>query len=280
MDYYSILGVDRNADQDTIKKAYRSLASKHHPDKGGDTKKFQEIQAAYDILSDPDKRSQYDNPNPFGQSSNGNWQGFNQGQGFPGGFEQFFGPNLNDFFNTAFGQRRPQSRNRHINLETQISLEDSYLGGEVVASYKLGNGVERAFEVKIPRGISDGTTLRIQGAGENIFTNMPSGDALITVRVKPHPRFQRQHNDLIEMIEVPVWDLILGKSIDVKTISGETLNLTIKEGTQPDAILRLPGYGMPDLHTKIRGHHLIYMKVIIPNNLTEYQKTTLKTIIP
>lgn len=278
MDYYNVLGITKSATPDEIKRAFRSLASKHHPDKGGDTKKFQEIQEAYATLSDPEKRAAYDNPNPFGQSSFGGWQQADMGD-VPRGFEQFFhqfGPDLG----SIFGHQRA-ARNRNINLQTDISLEDAFAGKEVIASYRLGGGQERSFEVKIPQGVHDGITLRIAGAGEQSYQHIPPGDAMLTVRVLPHPRFQRNNNDLIEQITISVWDAILGKDIEVTTISGEKLTIKIKEGTQPDAMLRIQGYGMPDMRNpNIRGNHMISIHIHVPTNLTEYQKNTLRSILP
>jgi curved DNA-binding protein len=280
MDFYSTLGINKNAGADEIKKAYRSLASKHHPDKGGDTKKFQEIEEAYRTLSDPEKRAQYDNPAPqgfsaFGQDPFGGWQQ----AGGPQGFEQFFhqfGPDLG----SIFGQGRRQTRNRNINLETAISLEEAYTGKEVIASYRLGTGEERTFEVKIPPGVHDGLTLRISGAGDNSIRQLPPGDAMLTIRVIPHHKFQRNGNDVVETIEITAWDAILGKDIEVETIGKSKLTVGLKEGTQPDSMLRIQGHGMPDINNpNVKGNHMIAIKITIPTNLTEFQKNTLRSIL-
>jgi curved DNA-binding protein len=276
MDYYKTLGIDKTASPDEIKKAFRSLASKHHPDKGGDTAKFQEIQEAYATLSDPEKKSQYDNPSPFGNHPSGGWQQADM----PQGFEHFFSQFGSNPFGDIFGHQRA-ARNRSINLQTDITLEDAFTGKEVIASYRLGNGQERSFEVKIPAGVHDGITLRIAGAGEQSYQHIPPGDAMLTVRVLPHPRFQRNNNDLIEQITISVWDALLGKDIEVTTVSGEKLTIKIKEGTQPDAMLRIQGYGMPDMRNpKIRGNHMISIKIHVPTNLTEFQKNTIRSILP
>jgi curved DNA-binding protein len=146
MDYYNILGVDRSASQDDIKKAYRKLAAKHHPDRGGDTAKFQEISAAYDTLSDPNKRSQYDNPQPQG--------GFQQYGGMPPGFEEMFRGFGNSPFGDIFGQRRQQPvRNRTLNLQTQITLEEAFKGKDLLANVQLPSGRDQLLEVKIPAGV-------------------------------------------------------------------------------------------------------------------------------
>jgi len=275
MDYYNTLGISKEATQDEVKKAFRSLASKHHPDKGGDTASFQEIQEAYATLGDPEKRAAYDNPSPFGQDPFGGWQQANTG-GVPPGFEQFFhhfGPDMG----AMFGRRH--QRNKNINLETVISLEEAFSGKEIIASYRLINHQERTFEVKIPAGINDGVVLRISGAGDNSFVGMPAGDAMLSVRIRPHSRFQRNGNDLIEQINITAWDAMLGKDIEVITIGGDKLTVQIKEGTQPDSFLRIQGYGMPVMNNPgIKGNHMILIKVSVPNNLTEYQKNTLRSI--
>jgi curved DNA-binding protein len=280
MDYYSTLGINKSAGADEIKKAYRSLASKHHPDKGGDTKKFQEIQEAYATLSDPDKRAQYDNPAPqgfsaFGQDPFGGWQQSASPQGFEQFFHQF-GPDLG----SIFGNRRGPTRNRNINLETTISLEEAYTGKDVIASYRLGSGEERTFEVKIPPGVHDGLTLRISGAGDNSIRQLAPGDAMLTVRVMPHRRFQRNGNDIIETIEITAWDAILGKDIEIETIGKSRLTISLKEGTQTDSMLRVKEAGMPDINNpNVKGNHMIAIKITIPTNLTEFQKNTLRSIL-
>jgi len=271
MDYYTTLGISKDAGPDEIKRAYRSLASKHHPDKGGDTATFQKIQEAYATLSDSEKKSQYDNPAP---------QGFQQFGGMPQGFEQFFHHFNSNNFGDIFGRQR-QQRNRNINLQTDITLEEACQGKEVIASYRLSSSQEKTFEVKIPPGVYDGITLRIAGAGDDSIRSMPAGDAMLTVRVLPHHRFQRNGDDLIEQITISVWDAILGKDINIQTISNENLTVRIKEGTQPESMLRIQGYGMPNINDpRHRGNHMVSLKISIPNNLTEHQKNTLRSILP
>ena len=269
MNYYDVLGVPKTASQEDIKRAYRKLASQHHPDKGGDTAKFQQVEEAYRTLSDPAKRSEYDNPNPFGQPQGG-W-------GQAGPFDQFFhqfGPDLNSFF----GGRRPQVKNRNINLSTDITLEDAFHGKDVFAQYSLENGSRRTFETRIPPGIETGQTMRVRGAGDHAIQQLPPGDAMLTINIIPHNRFQRNGIDLIEEIELTVWEAMLGTYKDIKTIDGQTVTIAIKEGTQPNSMIRLSGYGMPSMNSGNRGNHMISIKIRIPNNLTENQKNIIKTI--
>ncbi len=271
-DYYEILGVARTATQEEIKKAYRKLASQHHPDKGGDTKKFQEIQTAYDILSNPDKRAQYDNPQPQ----------FREYGGMPPGFEdiinQMFGggSGFGDFFG-----RRPQAvRNRTLNLQTQITLEEAYNGKELVANVRLPSGRDQTLEVKIPPGIRNGVTLRLAGMGDDSISNVPRGDIHLTVNVLPHRTFKREEDDLVMDLNINCFDAILGKKIEFNTIDGKTLETTIPAGIQPGQTLNVQGYGMPNMTNPLmKGRLLVNINITIPTTLTDDQKEALKKII-
>jgi|LakMenEpi03Aug12_release.lakeMendotaPanAssembly.Ray.scaffolds.fasta_scaffold469106_2 DnaJ-class molecular chaperone len=275
MDYYNILGVNKNATQDEIKKAYRKLASQHHPDKGGDKSKFQEIQGAYDTLGDPEKRNQYDNPVP---------QGFNQFGGFPPGFEDIFshfgggGSPFGDIFGRQ--QHRPPQRNRTLNLQTTISLEDAFSGKDMVASITLPSGLEQVLEVKIPAGVREGTVLRLAGMGDDTYQNIPRGDLHLTINIEPHRIYQRQGDDLLRQISISCFDAILGKTLTFETIDNKTLEIMIKAGTQHGQILAVQGYGMPYMgDQRMKGRLLIEIKVSVPTNLTEDQKDLIKQLV-
>lgn len=272
-DYYNILGVDRNASPDDIKRAYRKLAAQHHPDRGGDTAKFQEIQSAYDTLSDPEKRSQYDNPQPQGFPG-----GFHfHGNGFPPGFEEIFS-NFPDAFGGMF-RRQPQ-RNKTLNIQTSITLEDSFFGKEIIANLNLPSGRNQTIEIKIPKGIQDGTTLRLSGMGDDSFSNLPRGDIHLTVRVQPNSEFQRQGDDLIKSIDLNCLDAIIGKNIRINTIDQKELEIKINPGTQHGQIFSINGYGMPNVQNNLmRGRLLVHTNIIIPTNLTDTQKELIKNII-
>jgi len=252
MDHYSTLGVAKNAAPDEIKKAYRKLASQHHPDKGGDKAKFQDIQVAYDTLSDPNKRQQYDNPMP---------QGFHNQGGMPQGFENIFsqmfgGGNPFDPFNK---QRKPQQQVFRTSLN--ISLEQSYYGGEQILKLQTPTNTH-AITIQIPKGIQNGNQMKID--------NVLDGASLIVdFRIEPHLKFDRQGNDLICNHPISVFDLIIGTTFEFTTLAGKTLEVTVKPKTQPYIQLKLSGQGMPIYNTNAFGDQIILLKPFIPDIIDE-----------
>lgn len=268
-DFYKILGINRESSPEDIKKAYRRLAAQHHPDRGGDTAKFQEIQAAYDTLIDPNKKAQYDNPQP--QMGGFHFQG-----GMPPEFEDIFrhfgGP-----FGDMFGFRQTHQRNKTLNIQTSITLEEAHQGKDLIANLTLPSGREQLIEVKIPAGISDGMTLRLQGMGDDSYANLPRGDIHLTITVQPHPTFTRHGDDLIRPIEIDCVDAMLGKIVAVETIDKKTLNVTVPPGTQHGQTLVANGHGMPQVNDpRFVGRLLMPINVKIPTQLSEHQKSLLK----
>jgi curved DNA-binding protein len=265
--YYNSLGVSKGASADEIKRAYRKLASQYHPDKGGDKAKFQEIQEAYATLSDPKKRAHYDNPQPQ----------FNHGSGFSAEFEDIF----SHFGNVFNNRQQAPIRNKTLNIQTVITLEDVVSGKDLMASVMLPSGKEQLVDIKIPAGIYDGTTLRLAGLGDDSIPNIPRGDIHLTIRVSPHPVFQRVNNDLVRLVNISCVEAMLGKSIIVDTIDGRTLEITVNPGAQHGQLLAAAGYGIPHANdNRIKGRMLIQLNVIVPTNLTEEQKTSLRQIFP
>jgi len=266
-DYYSVLGVHRGAGPDEIKQAYRRMAKQHHPDKGGDTNKFQEVEEAYRILSDDAKRAEYDNPqpqfnDPFGPFMN------------TGGFGDIF-----RHFHHGFRQQQPQ-RNRTLNVQTTISLEDAFHGKELIANITLPNGRDQVVNVKIPAGIQDGTVLRLAGMGEDTISNLPRGDIHLTISIHPHQLFQRHGDDLVQDLTIPVWTAMLGDTIKVRTIDNRELEVTIQPGTQFGQVLGVPGAGMPNMNdNRFKGRLLLKVNIQIPSNLNENQKNLLRQVI-
>ena len=253
MDHYSTLGVGKNATPDDIKKAYRKLASKHHPDKGGDTATFQKIQTAYDILIDPNKRQQYENPMP---------QGFSQQGGMPPGFENIFSQMFgggNPF--DPFAQHRQQPQQQVFRTTINISLEQAYYGGEQILKLQTPTNVH-AITIQIPKGIQNGNQMRIDKV-------MDGASLVVDFKVENHLKYDRQGNDLICNHPISVLDLIIGTSFEFVTLSGKTLEVTVKPKTQPYIQLKLAGQGMPIHNTTRYGDQIILLKSFMPDIIDE-----------
>lgn len=275
-DHYSTLGVGKNATPDEIKRAYRKLASQHHPDKGGDTKKFQEIQTAYDTLSDPNKKAQYDNPSPFGGNGDGSWRD----AGFPPGFEDIVGQMFSggNPFGFGFRQQQPQ-RNRTLNMQVGVTLEEALTGKDLLASIQLPSGKDQTVEIKIPKGVQSGTVLRLSGMGDDTFPNLPRGDIHLSVNVLPHEVFERRNDDLVMTLEVDAIKAILGETRTITTLDKKTLELKINPGTQHGQTYAAAGYGMPNMRDpRFVGRLLINVIIKVPTGLTDAQMSKLKEI--
>ena len=239
-DYYATLGVPRTATADEIKRAFRKLASQHHPDKGGDTAKFQAIQAAYDTLGDAAKRAAYDNPAP-------------QFSGFPGG-AQF--NSMHDIF-SMFGQGFPgQQRRNHVRMSLWVTLRDVASGGRRPVSINTGQG-QSTVEIEIPLGLNDNDSIQYAGLA-------PGGqDLVITFRIQPDATWQRSALNLATEQTVSIWDLILGGDLVVRSITGESLTVTIPVNTQPGTVLRLRAQGLRDQQGR-RGDIHVKLAARIP----------------
>lgn len=275
MDYYATLGLQRNASDAEIKKAYRSLAMKYHPDRGGDEKKFKEISQAYEFLSDPQKKQIIDmGGDPNAQPGMG---GFNQGP-----FEFHFGTgNLNDLFgNFGFGGfgRQPIRRNKSININVEISLEDVLIGKDFTAEVALPSGKNKMISIHIPQGIESGQQIRYEGMGDDSIPSMKPGDLLVNVLVRDHKFFRREGTSLIIDKEISVWDSILGSSLEITTLDNKTLSISIPPGTQPETVLSCRGEGLPNMRTKVKGNLMIKIKVMVPKILTQKQKDLIQQI--
>lgn len=268
MDYYATLGLQRGASPDEIKKAYRSMAMKHHPDRGGDEKKFKDISAAYEILSDPQKKQMYDmgvDPNHQAQSGF-----YNQGP-----FEFHFNSNnFEDIFsNFGFGNfgHRQMQRNKTISLIVDLFLEDVLNGKTLDAEVTIPGGRKKIINIVIPPGIEDGQQVRYQGMGDNSITTIPPGDLIVNVRVRPHRNFRREGDNLIIDKIISVWDAILGCKIEIQTLDNKNLEITVPAGSQPDTVLSCRNEGLPNMRTKQKGQLLIRVKIQIPKNLNKQQ---------
>jgi DnaJ-class molecular chaperone len=315
--YYETLGLKRDASQKEIKAAYRRLARKHHPDVNpGDRSaegRFKEINRAFEVLSDADKRAKYDR---YGES----WeqaeafekaraahggrgsQTFTfdindllqrQGRGGGGGFEEILGGIFG-----GMGRRGP-ARGQNVEYAAGITLEEAYHGttrtlhlesqeacatcagrGEIagaVCHACEGAGAvlhPKRIEVKIPAGAKDGTRVRIAGEGSpSLGRTGPRGDLYVVVKVRPHARFERRGDDLVEEISVPVEDAVLGGEAHVLTIAGKRIAVTIPPLTQNGRAIRLAGLGMPKLESRAgHGDLLVKVRLVIPEKLTDEER--------
>lgn len=274
MDYYTTLGLKRGASQEEIKKAYRSLAMKHHPDRGGDEKKFKDISAAYDILSDPQKKQMFDSGmDPNAQQGGGFQQGPFEFHFGHGGFEDVFNQ-----FGFGFGNQRRPARNKSFNVNVMITLEDVAKGKEVSAEIGLPSGEKKFITINIPAGIENGQNIRYQGMGDHSIKEVPPGDLIVNIIVEPHYKFHREGDNLIYNHAISVWDALLGGSIRIETLEKKTVDVTIPAGTQPDTVLSCRNEGLPNVRTKRKGNLLIRVTVDIPKNLSEEQKAVISAL--
>jgi curved DNA-binding protein len=248
---YQTLGVDRNATPDEIKRAYRKLASQHHPDKGGDKGKFQEIEAAYRVLGDPEKRQQFDNPRP-------NFGGFEFRHGAPGGFDF---QTIFDVFGTRF-QHPHQQRTQRAQMTLWVTLQDVAQATRKTVSVGTTNGTQ-VVELEIPAGIEDGDSVQYSGIG-------PGGmDLIITYRIHPNPKWSRQGPNLTVEQDVSIWDLILGGSLAIQDILGNKFDMSLPPRTQSKTTFRIKGHGLPAKNGTPKGDLFVRVNAIIPDHIPE-----------
>ncbi len=290
-DYYKVLGVDKKASQDDIKKAFRKLAVKYHPDKNpGDKKaeeKFKEINEANDVLGDPEKRKKYDD---LGE----NWQQYQQ-SGFPHGFNtqgrrsqqgggEYYGneSQFSDFFESIFGsgfgggssRRRTQMKGEDYQAETTITLEEAFHG-----TTRTVNLANHKLNLKLKPGIAEGQVLRMKEKGGPGIGGGPAGDLFITVHISGGGRFERKGDDLYFDQPLDAFTAILGGKINVQTID-KTIKLNIPAGTDSDKTFRLKEMGMPKYGstTHERGDAYVRVVITVPKDLSEDDKDTLRKI--
>ena len=301
IDYYKVLGIDRSATQADIRKAYRRLAKQYHPDINKDNpqaqERFQEINEANEVLSDPEKRKKYDE---YGEhwahaeeyeaqrkqyeqqyGSQGTYGGFSGGEGFGGfnfgGFGDFTRSEGNtggfsDFFEQLFGgagRRRTQHlRGQDYEAELHLTLRD------VAETHKQIISIgDKSIRVTIPAGVANGQRLKLRGHGGEAPQGGTKGDLYITFRIAPDPTFTRQGDDLYTHLPLPLTTAVLGGEATVTTLMGETLRLKVSAGTQPNAKLRLKGKGFPRYKKDgERGDLIVAFDVSIPVTLTSEQR--------
>lgn len=299
IDYYKVLGVERNASQDDIKKAYRKMARKYHPDLNKDDPnakdKFQEINEANEVLSDPEKRKKYDeygehwkHADEFkaereayqraqekgGQSAY--WYSVN-GDDFMGGFGRGNASGFSDFFEQLFGHGASGSRSRRtynmmesgedIEAQMNLSLREAAVTHKQTFSVNGEN-----LRITIPAGIADGQMIKLKGHGEKGSNGAPDGDLYITFKIAPDPEFKREGDDLFTDVDIDLYTAVLGGTVNVRTIDG-MVKLKVNPGTQNDTKVRLRGKGFPVYKKEgTFGDLIVTYHVDIPTALSEKQK--------
>lgn len=262
-DFYQTLGVSENASADEIKKAYRSLANKHHPDKGGDQAKFKDISVAYDTLSDPQKKAEYDQQRQFG----GQQFHFHTGNGgFGGGFDPFahmFGGGPSPF-GDIFGQRQRVHRNRDLNIQCTISFLDSFNGKQLEANYKLPSGKNQNVIINVPPGVQNGDTIRYQNLGDDSIPNVPRGNLNVTIIVLPDPNYERHGDDLYTFVNVTPIEAMIGCKKIVKTLTGHDLVLDIRPGIDSGVEFASNHNGFTNPNTGRKGRLVSVVKIRTP----------------
>jgi DnaJ-class molecular chaperone len=319
--YYEVLGLKRGASSKEIKQAYRKLARKHHPDVNpgdkGAEERFKEINRAYEVLNDDEKRKKYDRYGDrwemaeayekaraeagAGGGGGGRWRSyqfdandlFSQGGSGGQGFENIF-----DLFGGGRRSRGP-TRGQNVEYATEITLEEAYAGttrtlhlqsqetcatcggnGEIagaVCHACEGQGLilrPKRLEVKIPAGAADGTRVRLANKGTAGTGGGSRGDLYVVVRVRSHPQLERKGDDLVTEVPVPLDDAVLGGEVEVQTIQGKRIAITVPPLTQNGRTIRLGGLGMPRLDgkAKARGDLLAKVRVVLPQQLTDRER--------
>jgi len=302
-DYYKILGVEKTATQDEIKKAYRKLAMKHHPDRNAGKKsseeKFKEITEANEVLSDPEKRKKYDTlGSNWNQYQHTGGQGFDDfssrfgggrrqsGQGstyeYSGNINDIFGNaggGFSDFFESFFGGSgggfggRTQQQKTAIDVEANmnVTLEDVFVGSEKQISVE-----GKKLKIKINPGTKDGQKLRLKGLGRSKTADGTKGDLYLNIHIIQHPFYEIKENDLYYNLDVDLYTAVLGGKENIRTLDGKTISINIPEGTESEKILRLKNLGM---HNDTgRGDLFVNIHVTIPKDLNKEEKELFKKL--
>ena len=308
-DYYKILGVDKKSTEDEIKKSYKKLAKKYHPDinkEKGSEKKFKDLSEAYEVLGDKDKRHKYDtlgsnwdqyqdfggsNYNRYQDSGNVNGNVFT-GSDFSDFFEIFFGGQGDSFgFGGAkktnkkqtqynpFEQQQQQQSSQKQNAQAQqdnateieISLKEAYNGGTRVLSLDQGMGKRKEIKVNIPKSVENGTKIRIPGAGQG-------QDIYLKIKIREDAFYKIDKKDVTCEIPVTDYEAILGTEVNIPTLSGSSVNLKVPSGSRSGKTFRLKGLGLIDRKSEQKGDMYVKLKIVVPKNLTEEETSLFNQI--
>jgi len=276
--YYDILGVGEDASNEQIKKAFKDIAKKEHPDRGGDEARFKEANEAYDTLKNSQKRHDYDTMRKFGGTGTGGGQHPFFNEDIFGDFFSGFGNGGDMDFNSRFNfskgpggerifrQNRTQQRgNRNVQVRMALSVKDVMMNNEKTINYKLPSGREEFATVKIPAGVQHGVTFKFAGMGDDSIKNVPRGDLMVIMSVLDSDGYTRKGNDLYTDKTIDCFQAVRGHDFNLKTLEDKIIKVKVPSGTQPNTILQVKGQGMPIHKTiGIRGNLYVKIHVLIP----------------
>ena len=287
--FYDVLGVQKNASEDEIKKAFRKLAVKYHPDNGGDENKFKEISEAYETLSNPDKRREYDQLLMYGGipgqgAAGGAYAGGAAGVNIGDILNSMFSGNgafTNDWgqgFSSPFGGGAAGGRQRSRRGDDLSLTVDVFRGVTHKVTYRIpSTGEQQAIAVSVPAGAVDGGKLRYKRRGEYGINGGERGDLVVTTHVEEHPLFKRKGADVTMELPISIYEAALGCSVDVPTPGGATVRLKVPAGTQTGKKFRFKGMGAPDVkHRGKTGALLVKVVVKVPTALSDEERTSLE----
>lgn len=273
--YFSILGVPQNASDEEIKKAYRALAMKHHPDRGGDQSKFQEIQEAYAVLSDPQKKAEWLN------ESHNPHEGFhfNFNFGGPGGHPgSIFDDIFRSFGGQGFGAQQMPRRNKDLKATIDLDLASTLSPQQKHVSVTHLNGISKTVTIDIPRGVNGNMQMKFAGHGDQSLADLPAGDLYINFRILRNPEYEIEGLDLIKTIRISCLDAITGTTLKIKTLENNELEWNVPPGSQHNAKFRLGQYGLWNLNHPVRGQLIGHIQLVVPTNLTLDQLASISNI--
>jgi len=275
-DYYSILGVAPGASEEEIKRAYRTLAMKHHPDRGGDQAQFQEIQEAYSVLTDPQKKAE--------------WEAQRHGHPFmnagPGGFHFNFAFGGQPFdINEIFGQgdpfsgfRQQQRRNRDLKVVIDLDLASTLEKQTKHISVKHLNGTRHDVTVEIPRGVNGAVQMKYAGHGDHSYNDLPPGDLYIHFRVHENPNYAIEGLDLVKVVKLNCLDAIVGSRLKIQGLDGKEFEISIPAGTQHGLRMRIIQQGLWSIDHPVRGNLIVQLELKVPTDLNPEQFVQIEKI--